>query len=822
MNSISQEQFIRGFKVMNNGEIDFFLGAGASIQSGIPTGANLVWHFKRELYCTENNISTEQYKDLKLDSTQQLLQSYFDKQGGHPELYAPDEYSHYFEKCFATSISRKRFIESIVTDKNPSLGYLCLANLIVSLKLKNVWTTNFDPLVETALHIFAPSFSYVVCSSAIQDSIKMLNPTYPAICKLHGDFRYDKLQNTKEELQEIETQLHQYAYTQLCGKGIMVIGYSGSDESIMSFFEKHIEEPEFLSKGLYWANRKGGQISPRVKLLVEQAIKVDKNAAIVDIDNFDDFMYSTYKSICRPNQIIDEKWKEHPDTKKPLIFQGQSSDCFIKLNAYVTTNFPLCHVFETDITNWSDLRTCIGDDKIIAALFSGHIYCFASTDHINLIFEKHIKSTITLTPVENRIIYRNDSIYIGMLYQLINRYMISKGMVEYRKNKYLNPKTKANNNGLFSFDALEISLSCISGKIYMNLLPTVHFAKRDGKQLDKASYQDCVNKAISTIYNKQYNEKLKQWESILYSSGKMIFEYEGFQLEFQTPALSCGGRNRQDNWPELSAWIYPETPMRFSEKDFSKSNINQLKGLINFGPIDCSYTSDKVVRNPVKLAILAPNEYLPNVLAHLNGLNERNSPKGKDQFLQNYEGFLLVYRRPLLIPTVGSDLCIGYSEKTALTMSPDNFLAFLKRGMDHFATKSTDFHVLVIYIPKSFSVFRESKSISADFNLHDAIKLYATDRGIRVQFIEERSINTYDPCKVRWGLSTSLYAKSSGVLWHPQAIHDGTAYVGISYAQSEEKGICIGCSQLFDSTGTGIRMILRKIDNPHFYGKKCG
>ena len=130
--------------------------------------------------------------------------------------------------------------------------------------------------------------------------------------------------------------------------------------------------------------------------------------------------------------------------------------------------------------------------------------------------------------------------------------------------------------------------------------------------------------------------------------------------------------------------------------------------------------------------------------------------------------------------------------------------------------------MLVIYIPKSFSVFRESKSISADFNLHDAIKLYATDRGIRVQFIEERSINTYDPCKVRWGLSTSLYAKSSGVLWHPQAIHDGTAYVGISYAQSEEKGICIGCSQLFDSTGTGIRMILRKIDNPHFYGKKCG
>ena len=44
---------------MHDGEIDFFLGAGASIQSGIPTGGNLVWHFKRELYCIENKLSLE-------------------------------------------------------------------------------------------------------------------------------------------------------------------------------------------------------------------------------------------------------------------------------------------------------------------------------------------------------------------------------------------------------------------------------------------------------------------------------------------------------------------------------------------------------------------------------------------------------------------------------------------------------------------------------------------------------------------------------------------------------------------------------------------
>ena len=93
MSMISQEQLIRNFKVMNNGEVDFFLGAGASIQSGIPTGGDLIWKFKRELYCSENELATESYKDLRLASTQQMLQAYCDAQGNYPKQYSPEEYS---------------------------------------------------------------------------------------------------------------------------------------------------------------------------------------------------------------------------------------------------------------------------------------------------------------------------------------------------------------------------------------------------------------------------------------------------------------------------------------------------------------------------------------------------------------------------------------------------------------------------------------------------------------------------------------------------------------------------------------------------------
>ena len=76
---MTKEQLTRNINVMKNGEIDFLLGAGASVNSGISSGGDLVWFFKRLIYCDDNNISPEKYKDLYLSSTREMLQNYFDK-----------------------------------------------------------------------------------------------------------------------------------------------------------------------------------------------------------------------------------------------------------------------------------------------------------------------------------------------------------------------------------------------------------------------------------------------------------------------------------------------------------------------------------------------------------------------------------------------------------------------------------------------------------------------------------------------------------------------------------------------------------------------
>ncbi len=814
---MDQKQFIRNYKVLAKGTIDFFLGAGASISSGVPTGGDLVWYFKRELYCTENNISQDRFKDLKSESNRLIIQNYFNSQPDTPERGNPKEYSFYFEKCYNSWFARKSFIDSLVERRNPTIGYLCLANLIINSRISNLWTTNFDQLLETAISNLDPSFPFNLCSSANAKSFDNLNPRYHCIYKLHGDYRYDKLQNTNDELKELEQEIHAQFYTKLCEKGLLVIGYSGSDDSIMNFFEGHISDKAFLEKGLYWTTLKGYPVSKRVADLISNLNKNGKPASIIEIDNFDEFLLNFYYAIGEPQETIDKNIYSLSSNTK-LRFGITPKKEFIKLNGFKSKVYPQCNVFDTDIKTWKSLREC--ESFFPVSLFKGKVYSFGTADQINAIFKGHVMSDIISIDVPEYILLRNESIYTGMLYELIGNALQDKGLIQYRKTKFYDKNTAIEERGVLVYEAIEIGLYYLNKAFYLNLIPTFHFTKKNGDSLEKLEYQKRVNYKTN-IYNKPYDEMLKKWQAKLISNGKMLFTYNNYSIEFFTPASSCGGTNQSPNWVKFDAYRLDEPMLSFSTQN-TNTAINQLKGLAQYGPIDLSFSSKTINRTQIKLCLLSPDNCVKKILSHLNNLNCKIPSNGKDSFLPNYEGFNEIYRSPILVPTEDQkNLCVTYPYNTAYNYTPRQFVDFLKRGIDKLALNRTDYDILVIYIPTSFSKFRNATSISQDFDLHDALKLYATDKGVTIQFIEERSLDSSDPCKVLWGLSTALYAKASmGVLWQPEEIQQNTAYIGISYAISKEKGICIGCSQLFDATGTGMRMLLRKINSPIFAGHR--
>jgi NAD-dependent SIR2 family protein deacetylase len=465
--NIGLAQFLRSFKIASGDQMAFFLGSGASIQAGIPTGSNLVWEFKKEIYCSETGTSLERFKDLQSEANRIILQNYFDAKGDNPELYDPSEYSHYFEKCYPASKDREKFIRNKMRDIKPSLGYICLGDLVIKGKIRNIWTTNFDELIEAGIKQFEPGFSIRVLSSANKDSMNIIDDKdFPNIYKLHGDYRYDKIKNTLGEVQELEKTMNQKFENSLFHGGLIIAGYSGSDESIMGILEQNVSKPNFLPNGMIWLKHKYSNLSKRTAVLMNQTCEYNENSGIIEIDGFDEFMYSCYQISSGDNQMINDRWKDFSTRRLPIAFSSPRANYFIKLNTFESLSIPKPVSFDSDITSWKELREITGTAPLVTALFARKIYCFGSIDLIRKTFQKHILSNPISEDIPERYLRRNESFYTGMLYELIGISLLGKSDIKnFGRNKYYNSQKheiECENGTLFNvYDAIEIGLEYI-------------------------------------------------------------------------------------------------------------------------------------------------------------------------------------------------------------------------------------------------------------------------------------------------------------------------------------------------------------------------
>lgn len=814
MKVIDANTFVNSFKIKPDKSVSFLLGAGASVSSNIPSGGQMVWDFKRTLYCTDNNIRTSLYGDLSKENVQKEIQSYFDGRGGYPELWSPEEYSFYFEKCYPSRSDREYYIRNKVRDIKPSLGYLCMGELIVNGKIDLVSTTNFDDLVQAGVHSINPGFSIKTISSAVSNSVGFaLNEGFPNIIKLHGDYLFDKLKNTESELQKLEDKIADIWKTSIKQNGLIVIGYAGNDNSVMSVLEGLINEGG-IKKGVYWCKPRGSNLSIRACKFMENACNVNEQSAVVEIDGFDDLMYSLYLAMNLENSNIDELWKGN-DKKQEILYDaiGRHTASAIT-NALPAIQFPRkCYVFSSNITTWKELRS-ITNKSCVAILHKGKVWALGSKNGILEAFADKNISYIEEMDIPIYMMKLEHSDVIGMFYEIIENNLLSKGLSSFGKNKYFDRNSRRLRNGYFVYDAIRIALSFVNDNVVMNLLPTVHVLKSDGSQLDRFAYQNIVNNEMSTLYNKQMNEKVEIWVQKLSKNRKLIFELGNAILEFSTQRIRFAGTGSIDKCYQAK-----ETELAFDYENESCIAVNQLKGLINYGPLE-SYAN-----RSVRLAVLSPRECAADIWRHLNKLNKHHATTLKQDkvFLPEYIGFQDVFRCGLNIPN-GNDTkrFKGYSLSDALKASAEEFFNGICRYIDVMEREKHEFDVLVIYIPNQLSKMRELKNENVYFDLHDSLKIYCAGKGIVTQIIEERSVHTNsDMAKIMWGLSTAIYIKAIGKLWKPKITRYDTAYIGLSYVQSikNNEKISIGCSQLFDSEGNGMELYLRPLKDPQIIQK---
>jgi hypothetical protein len=170
---------------------------------------------------------------------------------GKRRQYADTDYSVLFGHFYQEPKERQLYIEREIEGKKPTFGYLYLAGLVAENRVNRILTTNFDDLLHDALMKYY-DIKPIVCSfdSAVA-GIRVASQR-PKIIKLHGDFLFDNIRNMKHELKGLDANMEEKMYEMCKDSGMIVVGYSGGDESVMAPIRDMIRKTDYLNMGLHW------------------------------------------------------------------------------------------------------------------------------------------------------------------------------------------------------------------------------------------------------------------------------------------------------------------------------------------------------------------------------------------------------------------------------------------------------------------------------------------------------------------------------------------------------------------------------------------
>ena len=233
------DEFVRSIKQNMDTKFSMFLGAGASVESGVPSAGECIWEWKRDIFISKNPVLAETHNNIKSEQVKRSIQNWLDNQGIYPQLNSEEEYSKYIEAAYKIADDRRKYFQHLIEGKNPSLGYHIIALLAENEIVKSVWTTNFDGLMLKTAHSYGIVPIEVTLES--QDRIFRNDTDKELLCvALHGNYKYGPLKNTETELDNQSDVLVKALSHEIEKRNFIVLGYSGRDipPQVQRFLEK--------------------------------------------------------------------------------------------------------------------------------------------------------------------------------------------------------------------------------------------------------------------------------------------------------------------------------------------------------------------------------------------------------------------------------------------------------------------------------------------------------------------------------------------------------------------------------------------------------
>jgi hypothetical protein len=662
------------------------------------------------------------------------------------------------------------------------------------------------------------------------------------VVSLHGDYRYDDLKNTSTELQQQEATLRAELLRELRDNDIVVLGYSGRDDSILSVFREAYAEAN--RSRLFWCGFRPDMLNA-VRGLIETVQKMGREAFYVATDGFDDLISrlalrqlegelltdakSVLDSVAAPNEI-------------PAAFAAADdpSTALIKSNAYLIT-FP-SHVLKLslDIPAGENRRHWL-DDRLpaekgaLVAIDDGAL-AFADSKDIQDAFGSALRSNPVSAGISDDDFAGNGRIRSLLRRALVQSIASQLGALTDSSRRIWEVAHYAehplNEIKYRLHAAVSFRLEYIAGKPPVALIPEVMVTQPDGLLADRDS-----SKIIrSAVYGYQHNDKfdadLNYWVAKV-ANVDFPCKGGGFFRIGRVPiyaGLSQKGRVALPKGMQRHArqhgLVVTDADLLFSSSNgrIEIRNPNPLKGLLENRPWDYQLTTTGLSAS-VQVAAICPSQDAAKLRRFLNQLQERANPLSSERdYLQDFPGFSSAFGLPLALPNPGENGWIDLDDNVVGDPldSAKQLAQQICRCLDIVRAVRPG-SVVIIFVPFRWAEYEKIETEDEHFDLHDFLKAYAARHGQSTQFIREKTVIATQHCRVRWWVSLALYAKALRTPWRLDCLDDETAFVGIGYsldlAAARGNHVLLGCSHLYSARGEGLQFRLGRIEDPIIRGR---
>lgn len=853
MRTLQMDEFLRSLKQNIDAPHSLLLGAGASIESGVQSASDCIWDWKKEIFLSQNSGAIGTYNNSKSDNVRRVIQNWLNAQNIYPAENSEEEYSFFAEKAFPIADDRRKYFQSLVVNREPSLGYHLISMLAQQNIVKSVWTTNFDGLMIKCAYQYTPLVPIEITAET-SSRVYREDVEGELLCvALHGDYKYGKLKNTAQELDSQDGELVKALLHELTNRDLIVLGYSGRDTSLMDALLQ-----VYSSTGagkLFWCGY-GMQASRSVEKLIDAANKNGREAFYIPTEGFDCTMFAIAQHCMADNKdflskITEVKKRLCIDTNPQSVGFSLPNDIVNKVansNAFPIAFPKQCYQFEVvyleNETPWNFCKELYSKD-IMAVPYKGAIYAWGSKETIENVCGERIKGHIEICPLAKSAFSNNGTLQ-ELLLKTVTRLLAENKGLGYSKEKIWDTrelfKYQVGCRIISAYKGIKISLLFDMKNTYLTVAPSYIYAgDEELSKEEKKVFADAFNLHINNGRpNKNINEYILKWVNKvvgrdkfsacfpLNSTSNFIFSVGprsaliGINCGFRKPAslpstisqkrIVFRGREYRDPALEFYNSLTHQTA-----EDF-----HPMRGLKNNSPIDYAMNSG-VLKSSISVGVLCPNSHEDQFLKFISGLNLRSTAKHNTDFLISFPGFFDAFKTGLDIPNPESNKWqqIVASENPDIYKAAVQFGDAIARKIDQLSALGVD--VVLIYIPKEYEMLTTYSNGYVKFDLHDYVKAYAAQKQVATQFIREKTIESDLHCQIMWAISLALYVKSGRIPWTITGLQPDTAFAGIGYSVTNGpngSNVVVGCSHIYSSNGQGMKYKLSKIQDVTFDRKK--